>query len=683
MLRFISFLFCLISIFYVNTVNSLQSNWSGIDEAKVRLISPMLKAGEQLDVYLGLEYQLLEGWKTYWHTPGEGGFPQTIDWKNSTNVSSIEILWPQPQEFEILGLKSIGYENEVIFPLKVKLKDINKTSFFSFELNYLTCKKICIPGSAHLELTLPPGKGRLSEHSFRIEKYLSKTPHKNTDISGLKILNVSATSDNFTSLIEINAESQSPLINPKFYLGNDLGLPITTPQYNFSVDQKYIAAQFYYKEKVFDDNSFDLSILFINNDVAINYTTSVEPKTVSKLFKLNFSFAYIILIATLGGLILNVMPCVFPVLSMKLLSILNYNQQNFFSIRKSFFVTALGIISSFLLLSFVLIALKQSGTSIGWGMQFQQPLFLMIIALIIFLFSLNLMGLFNINLPYFISHLFLNSKNNNSFYRDFFNGFFATVLATPCSAPFVGTAVSTAFTQSSLVMIFIFFFMGFGMASPYIVAGVFPKLLIFLPNPGKWMNTIKYFLAILLLGTAVWIGMILQNHFNYFFIIISLILALFIVISFKYFRLLKFPVIFFSIILFFSLNLFPKFKENNLKNDTDWLDLTKVNLDEIIKNNIVFVDITADWCATCQFNKFNVLNSKLIQNTFKENNVIRIRGDWTKQNKQIEQYLNDYNRFAIPFNVMYNEDYPKGIIFSELLKTSEIINAIELMKKNN
>ncbi len=683
MLRFISFLFCLISIFYANTVNSLQSNWSGIDEAKVRLISPMSKAGEQLDVYLGLEYQLLDGWKTYWHTPGEGGFPQTIDWKNSTNVSSIEILWPQPQEFEILGLKSIGYENEVIFPLKVKLKDINKTSFFSFELNYLTCEKICIPGSAHLELTLPPGKARLSEHSFRIEKYLSKTPHKNTDISGLKILNVSATSDNFTSLIEINAESQSSLINPKFYLGNDLGLPIITPQYNFSVDRKYITAQFYYKEKVFDDNSFDLSILFINNDVAINYTTSVEPKTVSKLFKLNFSFAYIILIATLGGLILNVMPCVFPVLSMKLLSILNYNQQNLFSIRKSFFVTAIGIISSFLLLSFVLIALKQSGTSIGWGMQFQQPLFLMIIALIIFLFSLNLMGLFNINLPYFISHLFLNSKNNNSFYRDFFNGFFATVLATPCSAPFVGTAVSTAFTQTSLVMIFIFFFMGFGMASPYIVAGVFPKLLIFLPNPGKWMNTIKYFLAILLLGTAVWIGMILQNHFNYFFIIISLILALIIAISFKYFRLLKFPVIFFSIILFFSLNLFPQFKENHLKNDTDWLDLTKVDLDEIIKNNIVFVDITADWCATCQFNKFNVLNSKLIQNTFKENNVIRIRGDWTKQNKQIEQYLNDYNRFAIPFNVMYNEDYPKGIIFSELLKTSEIINAIELMKKNN
>ena len=170
----------------------------------------------------------------------------------------------------------------------------------------------------------------------------------------LKLINYDGKVYHFGDL-ENSFTAEMKVINPKFYLGNALGLPIITPQYNFSVDQKYITAQFYYKEKVFDDNSFDLSILFSNNDVAINYTTSVEPKTVSKLFKLNFSFAYIILITTLGGLILNVMPCVFPVLSMKLLSILNYNQQNFFSIRKSFFVTALGIISSFLLLSFVVV----------------------------------------------------------------------------------------------------------------------------------------------------------------------------------------------------------------------------------------------------------------------------------------------------------------------------------------
>ena len=174
MLRFIySFLF-IFCFFYVNATHALNSNWNGIDEAKVRIISPLSKAGNNSNIYLGLEYQLQEGWKTYWHTPGEGGFPQTLDWKNSINISSLEILWPQPQEFYILGLKSIGYENEVIFPLKVDLEDINLPSFFSFELNYLTCKDICIPGQAHLELTLPPGQGKLTDHSFQIEKYLSK-----------------------------------------------------------------------------------------------------------------------------------------------------------------------------------------------------------------------------------------------------------------------------------------------------------------------------------------------------------------------------------------------------------------------------------------------------------------------------------------------------------------------------
>ncbi len=540
MLRFIYSFFFLFCFFYVNATHALNSDWQGIDEAKVRIISPFSQSGDNTNIYLGLEYQLQEGWKTYWHSPGEGGYPQTIDWKNSINISSLEILWPQPKEFYILGLKSIGYENEVIFPLKIDLKDINLPSFISFNINYLTCKDICIPGNARLELTLPPGQGKLTDHSFKIEKYLSKTPYQNNDISGLQIVNVSANSDSGTSLITIEARSKYSLINPVFFLGNNLGLPVITPQYNFSIDRKNVTVKFFYNELFFDNNSFDLSILFTDRDNVIEHKTSVKPKTLSKFFTINHSYLYIFLIATLGGLILNVMPCVLPVLSLKLLSILKHNQKNnFYSIKRSFFITASGIIISFLLLAFVLIGLKLSGTSIGWGMQFQQPLFLMFISLVLFLFSLNLIGLFEFQIPRFINHSFLISVNNKSLYADFFNGFFATLLATPCSAPFIGTAVSVAFTQSSLAMIGIFFFMGLGMSGPYIIAGLFPKLVTFLPKPGPWMKTLKYFLAILLLGTLVWIGLILQNHFNYFFIIISFLLALIIFVSLKYLSQLK------------------------------------------------------------------------------------------------------------------------------------------------
>ena len=529
---------------------------------------------------------------------------------------------------------------------------------------------------------MPPGQGKLTDHSFKIEKYLSKTPYQNNDISGLQIVNVSANSDSGTSLITIEARSKYSLINPMFFLGNNLGLPVITPQYNFSIDRKNVTAKFFYNELFFDNNSFDLSILFTDRDNVIEHKTSVKPKTLSKFFTINHSYLYIFLIATLGGLILNVMPCVLPVLSLKLLSILKHNQKNnFYSIKRSFFITASGIITSFLLLAFVLIGLKLSGTSIGWGMQFQQPLFLMFISLVLFLFSLNLIGLFEFHIPRFINHSFLISVNNKSLYADFFNGFFATLLATPCSAPFIGTAVSVAFTQSSLAMIGVFFFMGLGMSGPYIIAGLFPKLVTFLPKPGPWMKTLKYFLAILLLGTLVWIGLILQNHFNYFFIIISFLLALIIFVSFKYLSQLKVLAVLVSIVIFISLNFFPQFKNGKLIEYTDWQDLNNVNINAMIDHNIIFVDITADWCATCQFNKLNVLNSKLIQNAFIKNNVVKVRGDWSKPNKQIEQYLNNYNRFGIPFNIIYDKHYPNGIIFSELLTKSEIINAIELIKQ--
>ena len=177
--------------------------------------------------------------------------------------------------------------------------------------------------------------------------------------------------------------------------------------------------------------------------------------------------------------------------------------------------------------------------------------------------------------------------------------------------------------------------------------------------------------------------MILQNHFSNLFIIISLFLALTILVSFRYLSQLKFSAIIVFIIIFFSLNFFPQLKIDKLIDDTVWQDLTKVNINELINHNIIFVDVTADWCATCQFNKFTVLNSKLVQNAFIENNVIKVRGDWTKPSKQIEVYLNSYNRFGIPFNIMYNKNYPKGIILSELLSTSEIINMIEKLNKDN
>ena len=156
MLRYINFFVFIFCFLHISAVLALNSPWKGIEEAKVRIISPFSKSGNNSIIYLGLDYQLKSGWKTYWHSPGEGGYPQKLDWSKTKNVSSLDIKWPTPQEFSILGLNSIGYEKEVIFPLKIKLIDISKPSFFSFKLDFLTCNEICIPVNTHLELILPP-----------------------------------------------------------------------------------------------------------------------------------------------------------------------------------------------------------------------------------------------------------------------------------------------------------------------------------------------------------------------------------------------------------------------------------------------------------------------------------------------------------------------------------------------
>ena len=685
MLRFIYIL--IIGLFLGVFINSpsfaLQSEWSLGNEAKIRIISPYTNNNNISEFYLGLEYQLEDGWKTYWKAPGEGGFPQTLDWKKSINISSLEILWPTPEEFEILGIKSIGYKNEVIFPLKLNILDLNKETFFSFDVNFLICKDICIPGKANLELLLPPGEGKTTNHYYYLEKSISEVPITAGKIDELEILNVESFKDDLFTYINVEANSKTPFKNPKIFLDSSLGLPVVDAQYSFSSDQKKINANFKFDKILFKENNFDLKILLKDRLQAVEYVKNIIINNTQKTLKYKKSFFYIFFISLLGGFILNFMPCVLPVLSLKLMSVLNKNN-SINSIRKSFFSTSLGIIISFFLLSLILLFIRYLGFNIGWGMQFQNPIFLMIIIFILFLFALNLFGLYDIMLPQFISRLIIKKNSYKIAYKDFFNGFFATILATPCSAPFVGTAITLAFTQSYLIMIFIFISMGIGMSFPYILTAIFPSFIFFIPKPGPWVNIFKFILGLLLIGTILWIVYILTNHVNFYFLIISTIILLLNLFFFIFLKKHKNFMTIISLIIFIFLPSFQSLQSKNKFVEDDWIDFNDIIISSLIEENFtVFVDITADWCATCQFNKYNVINSSEVKNNFKNKKVIKIRGDWTKPNKKIENFLNNNNRFGIPFNIIYSKFYKEGIILPEILTVKEVLKTIEIVEDNN
>ncbi len=658
---------------------SLSSDWAISEKSKVRLISPMTASNNNNQLILALEYELEEEWKTYWKSPGGGGFPQKIIWNNSSNVKDIKILWPEPIEFEILGLKSIGYKDKVIFPLIVDLEDNQKQTNLNLNINYLVCKDVCIPGSADIFLNLPSGDGEYTDYFFEIEKVLSTTLNNNIDFTPISNFSFKAIENNNSVIFDIEISTTSFFDNPKIFIHTPFGLPVVEPINNYSLDFQKLNTSLYYSADQFNEKKFPIEIFFYDNNHSFKVEKSVEIENVDKNISTNTSLIYLLLISILGGFILNLMPCVFPVLSLKLLSVINTEDRK---IKSSFFITVLGIISSFLILGAFFAILKQINISISWGMQFQEPYFLMFILIIISMFFLNTLGLFQINLPSFLFSSKILNSGNNFYTKNFFNGFFATLLATPCSAPYLGTAVTAAFTQSTTYLFLIFFFMGIGMSLPYLIIAFFPSLISFLPRSGKWMIYFKYFLSILLFITIVWLLSILNNYFNYFFIVTFTVLLILISAILK-FRIYQTPLIISLIIIFFLtpyLNSFQKINEENYKGH-NWLDFNSKSIPEIIANNqIVFLDITADWCITCKFNKINVLNSKTVSDFFDSQEVTLIKADWTQPNEKINKFLKKYNKFGIPFNAFYSSKFPEGIVMNEILTEKQIFETYNKVK---
>lgn len=682
MIRMAKILKYLISIilcsFYFNTAFALSSEWVVAESSKLRLISPYSQNSSK-SITIGLEYQMEPGWKTYWKSPGDGGFAQNISWEDSSNISNVKILWPTPIQFEILGLTSLGYQDNVTFPLEIEIENELKDINIDLNVNYLICKEICIPGDAKIFLDIPAGEKKINDNYFHVEQALSILPEKDFSRSYLKNINVKVFEGKDLSTIQLEIESERRFFNPDIFLHTPFGLPVVKNSISYSANNKLIITEFNFDKNLISEDSFPLEVVLKDINHNFNYFLSAHVTNNVSDIKTN-TFIFYVLISLLAGLILNVMPCVFPILSIKLMSVFTVKQAK---ARISFLTVALGIITSFLLLGLFFLILQYFNFSIAWGMQFQQPYFLIFITLIIFLFMMNMFGQIDFNLPQNISNLIFIGSSNKLFFKDFFNGFFATLMATPCSAPFVGTAITAAFTQNYIIGMSIFLFMGIGMSFPYLLVALFPKLVNFLPTPGRWMIYIKYFLGLLLFATIVWLSNILLSFFNFYFLALSIFLLL--VITYRRIIPLFKNIITIVVVIFIffssSLQLFQNQSSN--ANDKDWLNFFTVDIDQLVKQDkVIFLDITADWCATCQFNKINILNSDNIIKEFKENNVTLIRADWTKPNKKVNIFLEKYDRFGIPFNAFISKKFPNGILLSELLSEKEIVDAINKFKND-
>ncbi len=381
------------------------------------------------------------------------------------------------------------------------------------------------------------------------------------------------------------------------------------------------------------------------------------------------------LLAIAGGFILNFMPCVLPVLSLKIFSFLKHRDAH---PRTSCAFTIAGIMSSFLVLAGLMIMLRSTGQRFGLGVNFQSPEFIIVLTLMITVFISSALGRFNISMPFNTGSGLASITIKNPYLEHYFSGVLATVLSTPCNAPFLGSAVAVAFGASDAIILFTFSLIGAGFSLPYILMIIYPSILKKIPKPGPWMEKFKKTLVLMLIGTVLWLLYILHTQIGEratLGLFMLLLLLKFTIESKAKFALLKLIAIIALITASMILPNYASLEDSKHEEalDKTWQKFDRLELEKHITNGrIIFVDITADWCITCKYNKFMLLNRDSLMKLFKKHNVIAMRGDITSHNQEIYEYLVENGQVGVPFNVIYGPNAPRGISLPVIIKYSDI-----------
>ncbi|MEH6630011.1 MAG: protein-disulfide reductase DsbD domain-containing protein [Halopseudomonas aestusnigri] len=662
-----------------------SSEWVETDFSRIRVVSGQETLGEQGQVMLGLQFELEEGWKTYWRTPGDAGFPVSLTLEGSENLASWEFFWPVPHRFTLFGLETFGYSKEVVFPFRVKAKDPAKDISIKGQVSYLLCQEICIPFDVEVDMRIPAGEAFPSLEEGIVSKYVDQVPGLGAE-AGLNIETLVLRGEGNKRELLITALSKSdPFVSPDIIVEGPPGFSFSKPEVN--ILDNSLKAEFIIPVSVAKENKGVLEGKLLTLSL-VDGARGVEVEKLAQFSALTgFSSSTptelitILAIALLGGFILNLMPCVLPVLSLKLLSVIKHEGKDGTELRRSFLASSLGIITSFWLLAGLAIGLKTAGISVGWGIQFQQPLFLIGMGGVVTLFAANLFGWFEVFAPAGITDKAITVTDRKGNSGDFLKGMFATLLATPCSAPFLGTAVGFALARGSLEIFGIFTVLGLGMSIPYLLVAVRPEFARVLPKPGKWMVWLKVFLGLMLLGTTAWLLSVLFVQVGMFATFaVGVLLALGMgVLALKKFALIQ-RISFVGVLALLSMAVpygLAEAPQQTVHSDL-WQPFDQAQISTLVSSGkVVFVDVTADWCITCQVNKKFVLETDEIQSRLGQDGVIPMLADWTLPSEIITSYLKQHDRFGIPFNIVYGPGAPEGIILSELLSIDETKKAFD------
>lgn len=689
-MRFAWLLRFLLLFFAVFALNAQALPWKKTEAVKAELISQATSVQPGSSIRLGVLLTQEPGWHTYWKTPGDTGLPTTIDWTLPEGWKAGQIQWPTPNLYVVGDLTNFGYEDSVLLPVSISVPASAKEGDYVAKANvsWLVCAEQCIPGSASFDV---PVKVSKTEPAPSPNAGLFQT---NEGLTPAPLKTVSAKVDTSNHALSVTFKTSEPFNHFYVFTESEGAVDYKAPQsVSKTGDEVTVRLQGTEELKAGDTLS---GVFAADGGPAkggwsgsfshVLVTGTVTPPSASSdNTDVNLTVWLAAGMSFLGGLILNLMPCVFPVLSLKMLSLVEHRKDGKLALHGLSFT--LGVLISMTLLAGALIAVKAAGASVGWGFQLQSPWFVALLALLFVTITLNLAGAFEFSGVRIAS---TGQTSGASLAGSFATGILAVVVASPCTAPFMGAALGYALSASALESFVVFVCLGLGMSLPWLLLALFPCLTAWLPRPGRWMGIFRTIMAVPMALTALWLFWVLWQQVSLSALGVYLCAAVLLAVALILYGRLQFGKAAskgFMALAFilgagaYALAASPLLERAPVEVSTaDAWSPTAVQtaLDE---GRPVFVDFTASWCVTCQANKLAVLDRENVQKAFKEHNVKFLIADWTNRNAEISKTLESFGRTGVPLYLLYSPDGTAKIL-PELLTQDIVIDALKTLPKS-
>lgn len=694
MVRILSFLIC--SLFSLGSFSAIATAQEESElHAQISLYSDHSQAQPGQTIRIAIEQKIADGWHTYWKNPGDSGFATKVTWKeNAASITLGALDWPAPHALPYMELTNYGYKDHAVLLTSATIPNTaqaGQTLTLTADVEWLACKEVCIPesGTYSLDLTIDNAVSTRS-HEELFNTAAAQIPQHLESQAIYSFHN--------DQLILALPTTQLNNVQNADLFPYSYDIVTTAPQssVSYSDDGKWAIMK-----RTVGDTSPQKEpqefILSVSQNPAIHITAQfVENFDFShpeQLFKIagetpeKLVFGLVVFFAFLGGIILNLMPCVFPVLSIKAISLAKMKDKSLGHARLHGLAYTAGILLTFGIIAGVLISLRAAGETIGWGFQLQNPLVVLMLCWLLFTIGLNLSGLFEFGM---ILPKSLNGEEKSGAVGSFMAGILATLVATPCTAPFMGAALGYAITQPPLTSMTVFLALGLGLAFPYLILTFIPVLQRLMPRPGQWMVTLKHILAIPMYLSALWLVWVVKQQLGGIYGVAFAVAGMTVLAIglWQFGKKKKKRILAAVVVLITALTMGGIIYaahcacsgapyESEQKN---WQAYTPETLEHALKGDRpVFVNMTAAWCITCLANEKFALASDAVEQAFKDQNIAYLKGDWTNRSELITTYLEKFGRNGVPLYVFYgapnsaSKQRPDPVILPQIL-TPSIIN---------